>query len=234
MTADADTSCGLVEPASAHMSNVLIKLIDAGKISTLDDLRSAYRMAVMRTHPDAAGSDIHLERYLALRKEYEDAKSHISAFMQNQPLAPEERKTSHRLAFFQHLRIIESLEVPYAFHPEENVESLRAAKEAAADEISGWNLELGELYKKADQEYMRIKREKPMGPYLKHALALNIRPVFHNIIAFHLTGRNLYAKQARQNLSGIMHQLAENGCRALKEFLLLLMADLKNGPAALE
>ena len=107
-------------------------------------------------------------------------------------------------------------------------------RKAATDEISAWNEELATLYGRADKEYLRIKTEKPMGPYLKHALALNVRPLVHNIIAYHLTGRELYAKQAKQNLSGIMHRLTENGCVALREFLTLLLDDLKNGPAVLE
>ena len=124
--------------------------------------------------------------------------------------------------------------MPYAFHPEENLEKLVVAKKAAANELEQWRKDLAGLYSRADTEYVRIKTEKPMGPYLKHAVALNIRPLVHNLITFHLTGRDLYAKQARQNLSGIMHQLGENHCVALREFLSLLLDDMKRGPAVLE
>jgi hypothetical protein len=31
-----------------------------------------------------------------------------------------------------------------------------------------------------------------------------------------------------------MHRLTENGCAALREFLTLLLEDMKNGPAILE
>jgi hypothetical protein len=44
----------------------------------------------------------------------------------------------------------------------------------------------------------------------------------------------LYAKQAKQNLPGIMHQLTKNGCVALREFLSQLLDDMKKGAAVLE
>jgi hypothetical protein len=124
--------------------------------------------------------------------------------------------------------------MPYAFHPAENMEKLLHAKEAAGSELLEWKKEWALLYKDADREYVRIKTEKPFGPYLKHALALNVRPLMHDLIAFHLTGRDLYAKQARQNLPGIMHQLSENHCVALREFLSLLLEDAKKGAAVLD
>jgi hypothetical protein len=73
-----------------------------------------------------------------------------------------------------------------------------------------------------------------MGPYLKHALALNVRPIYHNIIAFHLTGQGLYAKQAQQNISAVMHRLSEKGCHALHGFITFLFKDIKNGAAVLD
>ena len=67
----------------------------------------------------------------------------------------------------------------------------------------------------------------------KLALALNVRPLMYDLIAYHLTGQDLYAKQARQNLSGIKHQLAQKGCVALRGLLSLLLDDMKNGAAVL-
>jgi len=199
------------------MGNVLIQLIQSGKLRSFEDLKSTYHKIVMKTHPDAVGSD----KYLA-------------EFHSAQGVSDEQACKNHRLAFFEQLRLIESLEMPYAFHQEENLEKLSLAKKAASDALQSWNKELAELYSQADKEYVKIKTEKPMGPYLKHALALNVTPLMHNLIAFHLTGRDLYAKQARQNLSGIMHQLTENGCNALREFLSVLLDDMKRGAAVLE
>jgi hypothetical protein len=216
------------------MGNVLIELIQSGKILTVDDLKSAYHAAVMKTHPDAAGSDRYLEGYLRLNDYYAEAKDFLSRQRSAPPNAVEVRGTNHRLSFFQQLHVIESLEMPYAYHPHEHADELMLARRKAREEIAGWRGDLAEIYPAADAEYVKLKTEKPMGPYLRHALALNVRPLVHNLILFHLSSRELYAKQARQNLSGIMHQLTENGCPALREFLALLLSDMANGPAVLE
>lgn len=216
------------------MGKVLIQLVQSGKLRSFEDLKSTYHKVVMKTHPDAVGSDKYLDRYLRLSTEYEEARTYLAESQRAQGDSVDEVKRNHRLAFFQQLHLIESLEMPYAFHPEENIEKLLIAKKTAANELELWRLDLAELYSQADKEYVRIKAEKPMGPYLKHALALNVRPLVHNLITFHLTGRDLYAKQAKQNLSGIMHQLRENHCVALREFLSLLLDDITRGPAVLE
>ena len=64
--------------------------------------------------------------------------------------------------------------------------------------------------------------------------ALNIRPIIHNVIAFHLTGQEVYAVQSRQNLNAIMQKLADQGWRSLYGLLTFMIEDLKNGPAVLE
>ena len=216
------------------MGNVLIQLIQSGKLRSFEDLKSTYHKVVIKTHPDAVGSEKYLDRYLQLSTEYEEARTYLAELHHALGVTEEQVYKNHRMAFFQQLRLIESLEMPYAFHPGENIEKLLIAKKAAANELELWRLDLAGLYSRADEEYVRIKAEKPIGPYLKHALALNVRPLVHNLIAFHLTGRDLYAKQTTQNLSGIMHQLTENGCNALREFLSLLLDDMKKGAAVLE
>jgi hypothetical protein len=217
-----------------QVGNALIQLIQSGKLRTFEDLKSTYHKIVMKTHPDAVGSDKYLNRYLQLSNDYEEARAYLAESQCAESGSVAQPPRNHRLAFFQQLHSIESLEMPYAFHPEENLEKLIITKKTAMEELQSWRKELAGLYAQADKEYVRIKTEKPMGPYLKHALALNIRPLVHNLIGFHLTGRDLYAKQARQNLSGIMHQLTENGCAALREFLSLLLDDMKRGAAVLE
>jgi hypothetical protein len=222
------------EAMNIHGSNMLVHLIRAGRIVSPEGLKSAYRTLVLKTHPDAAGSNRHLESYLELSNQYEEAKAYLAESGLVKSIAAGGGTRNHRLAFFQQLDLIESLEMPYAFHSGENEDRLLLAKQYAMTEISIWRKELGNLYERADREYVRIKTEKPMGPYLIHALALNIRPLVHNIIAFHLTARSLYAKQARQNISGIMHQLEKNGCDALREFLSLIIEDVENGAAILD
>jgi hypothetical protein len=216
------------------MGNVLIELIQSGKILTVDELRSAYRAVVMKTHPDAAGSARYLESYLALNDSYAEVKCFLARLRTAQRNAAEVLAPNHRLSFFQQLHLIESLEMPYASHPEEHAGELFVARRKAREEIAGWRSDLSELYPSADTEYVRLKSGKPRGPYLRHALALNVRPLVHDVVLFHLSAHELYAKQARQNVSGIMHQLSENGCPALRLFLSLLLSDMENGPAALE
>ena len=129
---------------------------------------------------------------------------------------------------------IESMEMPYAFHSDENQESIKVAKQLAIAALSQWKPAVVDLYVKADSDHLSIKREKPRGPYLKHALALNIRPIIHNIVAFHLTGQQVYAKLIQQNLNAIMQRLADQGWNALYGFLTFMIEDIKNGAAVLE
>jgi len=219
---------------TGQMSNVLVRLIHEGKIRTLQDLKSAYHTLVMKTHPDAVGSERHLESFLELSSQYGEARAYLASAEDRQSDSEKDGIINHRLGFFRQLHFIESLEMPYAFRKNENIDKLHLAKETAMNELSGWRKDLPELYKRADMEYVGIKNLKPMGPYLTHALALNVRPLIHNLVAYHLTGRDLYAKQARQNLSGIMHRLTANGCVALREFLSILLEDMKNGAAVLD
>ena len=70
--------------ASSQTNNVLLQLIETGRVQTLDGLKAAYRKAVMKTHPDAAGSNKYLESYLKLRSQYEEAKAHLVGFQNTQ------------------------------------------------------------------------------------------------------------------------------------------------------
>jgi hypothetical protein len=75
--------------------------------------------------------------------------------------------------------LIEFLEMPYALRPGENARELDQAKRSAMKELLCWKKDWAALYSDAGREYVGIKREKPFGPYLKHALALNVRPLLH-------------------------------------------------------
>jgi len=59
------------------MRNALIELIRDGKIQSPADLKKIYRTMVLRTHPDAIGSDILLESYLEIRRSYEEAERYL-------------------------------------------------------------------------------------------------------------------------------------------------------------
>ena len=220
--------------AVANVNNALIQLIVDGRIRTLEDLRATYRTLAMQTHPDAVGSDKLVRKFLEFSDQYEEAKAYLAQLVREHSVSSEASKTNYRLEFYRQLHLIESLEMPYAFHSDENHESIRVAKQMAISVLSQWKPAVVDLYGKADSDYLSIKREKPRGPYLKHALALNIRPVIHNIVAFHLTGQEVYARQSQQNLNAIMQKLADQGWNALHGLLTFMIEDLKNGAAVLE
>ena len=220
--------------AVAKLDNALIQLIVDGRIRTLEDLRATYHKLAMQTHPDAVGSDKLVRKFLEFSDQYEEAKAYLAKSIKGQGLSPEGPRTNYRLEFFRQLHLIESLELPYAFHSDENQESITAAKQLAISALSHWKPAVVDLYGKADSDHLSIKREKPRGPYLKHALALNIRPIIHNIVAFHLTGHEVYARQSQQNLNAIMQMLADQGWNALHGLLTFMIEDLKNGAAVLE
>ena len=220
--------------AVAKANNVLIQLIVDGRIRTLEDLRATYHKLAMQTHPDAVGSDKLVRKFLEFSDQYEEAKAYLAKSIKDQGFSPEDSRTNYRLEFYKQLHLIESLEMPYAFHSDENQQAITAAKQIAIWALSQWKPAVVGLYGKADSDHLSIKREKPRGPYLKHALALNIRPIIHNIVAFHLMGQEVYARQSQQNLNAIMQKLADQDWNALHGLLTFMIEDLKNGAAVLE
>jgi hypothetical protein len=224
----------LAEGWRSKVPNPLIQLIRDGRIASLEDLRSTYHKLMMQTHPDAVGSDKLVRKFLEFGKYYEEAKALLVQSTEGPHISIETASANHRLAFYNELFLIESLEMPYGIHPEESHQSIEKARQSAISELSEWRPDIVDLYRKADEEHSRIKREKPMGPYMKHAMALNIRPLIHNILAYQLTGKEVYAKQSRQNLNAIMQKLAQGGCNALHGFLTFMIEDSRNRAAVLE
>ena len=211
-----------------------MQLIIDGRIRTLADLRSTYHKLAIQTHPDAVGSDRLVARFLEFSDQYEEARAYLAESIKSPDSLEETVMPSHRLEFYRQLHTIESLEMPYAFHPEENHESIEAAKGIAVRALSQWKPAVVDLYLKADADHVAIKKEKPSGPYLKHALALNVRPIIHNIVAFHLTAQQVYARQSQQNFNAVMQKLADQGWNSLYGLLTFMIEDMKNGAAVLE
>jgi hypothetical protein len=214
--------------------NPLVKLIVDGRIASLADLRSTYHTLLMRTHPDAVGSDKLVRKFLEFGEYYEEAKAFLAQSTEESHVSDETADVNHRLGFYKELYLIESLQTPYEFHPEENQRNIEQARQNAISELLAWRPDIVELYRKADEEHSLIKREKPMGPHMTHALALNVRPLVHNILAYQLTGRTVYAKQSRQNLNAIMQKIAQGGWNALHGFLTFMIEDSNQSAAVLE
>jgi hypothetical protein len=209
--------------------NVFILLIDQGRITDMEGLRRAYRRLVMKTHPDAIGSTRLVKEFLEFGEYYEAAKLYLRSSGRMPQSGAPQPGVNYRLEFFQQMKRLEAADAPYAYHRDER--QIRAIKEAAAGMFRKWRPRGFELYARADHEHDFIKSEKPEGPYLKKALALNLSPVFHNVIMFHLTGRNVYRKQVRQNLGSILDRLEKSGHRSLKEHIEFLVADMEDGAA---
>ena len=212
-------------------NNPFIRLINEGRIKSLQELRSTYRSLIMKTHPDAVGSDVLIDKYLAFSSYYEEAKQLFEA-----PYSPQQGETqpiaeNHRLAYYQVLEKLERIDKPYSFHRNENMKEITKLKSEAYSHFKGWNGEYERLYLDSDKDYDLLKTEKPSGPYMKHALAVNVSPVFHNIVAYHLTGIAFYKRQVKQNLKAVLQRLVDHECHALKGFIEVLIHDMENGPA---
>jgi hypothetical protein len=214
--------------------NPLVQLIADGRIGTLAELRSTYHKLVMQTHPDAVGSDKLVNKFLQFNDYYQEAKAFLAQSQLDLNQSLEVESLNHRLEFYKELFLIESLEVPYAFHPEENQASLETARKQAFIELSAWRPDIVDLYQRADAEHSQIKKENPRGPYLRYAMALNVRPLIHNILACQLTGQEIYAKQSRQNLNAIMQKIAARRFNALHGFITFMIEDLRNRAAVID
>jgi hypothetical protein len=213
------------------MRNPLIRLINEGKINSLQQLKKTYRILVMKTHPDAVGSTRLVEGYLSLSSYYEEARRVFENVNGLQKEAGKVIEKNHRLAYYQILQRLELIDKPYSFHRLQNSKKIKELKDEAYFHFITWNGRYEKLYKDADQDYDRLKSVMPLGPYMKHALAINVSPVFHNIITYHLTGMMFYRRQVNQNLKAILQKLVAEKCQALNEFIELLIRDMNNGPA---
>jgi len=87
-----------------EMKNVFIPLIDDGRIATLDALKRAYRRLVMKTHPDAIGSNRLVRDFLEFSEFYEEAKSYLSKKGEQLTRDVKTNKWNYRLEFFRQLK----------------------------------------------------------------------------------------------------------------------------------
>jgi len=213
------------------VTNIFIKYIKEGRIKSLEDLKRAYHQIIMKTHPDAVGSDELVEKFIAYSNYYEEA---VNAILSIANIQEPEKGINYRYQFYKELYIFEKLDKPYAFHRNDNLHEIEQAKAKAYDNLTKWNSDYSELFKLADTDYEQIKREKPRGPYMKYALLFNVVPVFHNIISYQLTGLTFYKKQVKQNLSSIYYQLEQRHLNKLVEYIQFLIEDMENGPAVYE
>jgi curved DNA-binding protein CbpA len=209
------------------MTNIFIQAIRQGRIHGQDELKSAYRRVVMRTHPDAVGSDRLVGQYLECRRQYEEAKAALADEARSR-----ERPANDRLGFYQEFYRLERMDKPFVFNKHYfSRAQIDLTRKRAFEYFSRWQPERMELYEQANRIYDQIKLEKPRGPYRKHALLYNLSPVFHNILSYQLSGLPFYRKQLRQNFAAVMFQLEQRQFHQLAGFIEFLIADLDRGPA---
>ena len=168
------------------------------QIGSLDVLKRTYRQIVMRTHPDAVGSDRLVEQYIECRNYYEEAK----AIFEN---IETQTNLDYRLQFYKEFYRLERIDKPYAFNKYYfSRKQIELSRQRAFDFFCRWQPDRIELYEQANRIYDQIKVEKPRGPYMKHALLFNLSPVFHNILSYQLTGLQFYRKQLKQNFAAVL------------------------------
>ncbi len=214
------------------MANIFIQCIQQKKIRSLEELKRAYRRIVMKTHPDAVGSDRLVEQYLECRTSFEEAKALLEAGGKQPDLAAVPDAGGYRLRFYQEFYRLERMDKPYAFNRYTfNRKQIDLTKQRAFEYFCKWRQDRVELYEQANRIYDQIKLEKPRGPYRKHALLFNLSPVFHNLLSYQLTGLQFYRKQLKQNFAAVLFQLEQRQFHKLVEFIEFLVADLQNGPA---
>ena len=217
------------------MENIFLQYIDQGRIRNLTDLKRSYRRIVMRTHPDAVGSNRLVDRYIRYSNLYTEARERLEEGQRSPKSAAASRRENYRLLFYKEFYTLERIDKPYAFNRYYNTrEDIDRARQRTLEFFSNWKPDRVELYKQANVIYDRIKLEKPRGPYRRHALLFNLSPVFHNILSYQLSGIEFYRKQLKQNFNVIMHQLEERGFGRLVEYIEFLVADMEHGPVIFE
>ena len=214
------------------MQNIFLKYVDQGRIRSLDDLKSCYRQIVMKTHPDAVGSDRLVECYIEYGRQYCEAMALISGGETSHGEQATMMSSDYRLLFYKEFYQLERIDRPYPFNKHYHCrQEIREVRERVDSYFLKWNKENADLHTRAHEEYERIKGEKPRGPYRKHALLCNVSPIFHNILSYQLTGLPFYRKQLEQNFDAVMYKLEMRGFEALTEYIRFLIADLDVGPA---
>jgi hypothetical protein len=213
------------------MENLFIKYIKEGKIRSLEELKKIYHRIVMKTHPDAVGSNKLVDKYLQYSNYYDEAKKFIWQ-MSGEAMTPTEHETqNYRLLFYKEYYKLEIIDKPYAFNKHFHTQAeILLAKQRSFEYFSKWKKENINLYEQANNSYEQIKTEKPRGPYRKYALLFNLSPVFHNILSFQMTGLFYYKNQLKQNLTTVFTKLEERRMYPLIDFIQLLIRDMENGP----
>jgi hypothetical protein len=231
----------MARPAGApgRSANPFIRSIDEGRIGSREDLRRLYRRLAMKTHPDAVGSDRLSRKFIQFGSDYEEARRYLdagggagtAASAETFPGRAPERAADPRLEFYEALHALERVDTPFNFSRNRDPARIRRLRDEARAWFVAWQPGLAGLYGRAGAEYDTLRGERPAGPYRKDDLYSNVRPYFHNVTSYHVLGNEFYVHQVRRNLDAVLDRLDQRGMAALKEYLLLLIADTAGRPA---
>jgi hypothetical protein len=214
------------------MDNVFIKLIHDGKINSLEELKQAFRKLAKKTHPDSTGSDKYVGKFIQFKNDFEEAKEYLISKTITCQEDDDAGSGNYRYQFFREMLKLYALDSQF-FIDENKEEKIKSIKNRAIDFFMNWNNDNTGIYVDAMHEYEQIKKEKRkniISNLRKPTLFQNLRPVFFNLSKYHITGLDFYRKQLR-NLNTIYTRLEEEHRIAMKEYIMLLIKDLENGPA---
>jgi hypothetical protein len=231
-------------------TNAFLDLIGAGRIKTVSGLKSAFRTAAKKTHPDSSspGDPSSLngpskperdlkgaessEAFIRLRRDYEEALACLEANRggTSSPGGAEDgekpRKADPRSSFYSCLYTMERASPPFWFSRDDPMKRYGLAWDALAESLRAWKPEFAELVPGARREYDAFIVVR----YDKTEL-FSLRNIFFNIVSYHLSGTEYYRKRAETGLRSILALLRMSGSRDLEAFYAFLASDLKNGPA---
>jgi hypothetical protein len=194
------------------------------------DLKLLYRELLKKTHPDTAGSEKYLKEFLNLKEDYEEALYIIN---KGSP-----REIPLRYKFFLILNELENLELPANRNKKNKIVIVQKEQLLRKCDISWLNGIDCETYRKALDEYSRIRRKKPYNDlhHLRKPVFYEIlRPWLHNLCHYHLTGKSYFINTLERSWLKIIPSFTDNSRERIKlefsDFLKALYKDYKKGPA---
>jgi hypothetical protein len=229
--------------------NAFLDLIGNGKIRTIPGLKSAFRAAVKKAHPDASGAPEpssaaeSSETFIRLRADYEEALSILETRILSSKTVPGSRKTAGgpenvhlhdfpgthanpRNNFYLRLYLMERSSPPFWFQRGDPKGRYDSAWEELGAALEGWKPEIAPLLPQAKEEYGAFIAKRSRRTEL-----FSLRNLFFNIASYHFSGKEYYARRAEAELKSNLGLLRESGSESLRVFFEFLIEDLSRGPA---
>ena len=215
----------------ADGENLFADRIRRGEIRNEGELKSLYRSAAKKLHPDGGGDPGDDNAFIRLTAQYKEALCCFSVRKdraEHGTMPPFENRDP-RKDFFTCWFEWENLDLPF-----NRTKSNRQRKERLAALMARafleWRPDRGGLYKSAFGELALIKGEKPpndLAHLRQPLLADRLRPFSYDLARYELTGRPLYKLQIDRLAPDILGQVKKRGYASLYAFLRELVAGLE-------